>query len=588
MLYPRESNTREVKDLSGIWRFKVDFKDIGIQDKWFSRKLENTRPMPVPSSYNDITQESEIRDHVGYVWYETEFYIPDRVKNEQQVILRFGSATHHATVWVNGQETIRHKGGFLPFEIDVTNHIRTKESNLLTVAINNELSWQTLPSGEVVVHDKDGLRFKEQNYHFDFFNYAGIHRPVHLIFRPYIHIDDVSIITQIENDVGIIDYSICATGRSNCGLNLYSSEGDLVSTSKDFNGRMLVSNAILWEPDNPYLYKLKVELMDEKGAMLDVYELPVGIRTVTVSGNKFLINSKEIYLKGFGKHEDVAIRGRGFDNCTNVKDFNLLKWINANSFRTSHYPYAEEVLNLADQEGILIIDECPAVGMCHFGRENGKIFCPNRVNNETLKHHVDVITELIKRDKNHPSVIMWSVGNEAATEEEISLPYFDTVIKKARQLDPTRPVTMAQFSGPGECKVSQLLDVICVNRYYSWYADPGRLETIGPKLQAELLEWYERFKKPIMMSEYGADTITGFHSDPPVMFSEEYQARMLSEYHHVLDSLDFIVGEHVWNFADFATKQGITRVMGNKKGVFTRDRQPKMAAHLLKERWGKK
>lgn len=90
------------------------------------------------------------------------------------------------------------------------------------------------------------------------------------------------------------------------------------------------------------------------------------------------------------------------------------------------------------------------------------------------------------------------------------------------------------------------------------------------------------------MSEYGADTIAGFHQDPPVMFSEEYQCELLKRYHNIFDKLDFVIGEHVWNFADFATKQGVTRVLGNKKGVFTRQRQPKSAAHLLKERWNNK
>ena len=588
MLYPIESFTREVKDLSGIWRFKVDYENVGFDQKWYHQNLEDTISMPVPASYNDITQEIKIRDHVGWVWYEKEFYVPSRISAEKQIALRFGSATHNTIIWINGKEVAQHKGGFLPFEFEITEYVNYETTNLLTVAINNELDWQTLPPGETIIHDEDGLTFKKQEYHFDFFNYAGIHRPVKLIYRPQIHIDDVSIKTDIEDGLGIIDYKISATGKANCQLSLYSSDGDLISISKDFTGRLEVFNPILWGPGQPYLYKIKVELKDDQDKILDIYELPVGIRTVKVNGNKLLLNDREVYLRGFGKHEDSAIRGRGLDNCTNVKDFNLLKWINANSFRTSHYPYAEEILNLADQEGILIIDECPAVGMYHFGAGKEKIFFPDRINDKTLAHHLEVMTELIKRDKNHPSVIMWSVANEAAAEEAQSLPYFSEVIEKVRHIDSTRPVTMAQFSQPDKCKVSHLLDVICVNRYYSWYEYSGRLETISSKLEKELLNWYNRFKKPIMMSEYGADTIAGFHSDPPVMFSEEYQVQMLAEYHKVMDSLDFMIGEHVWNFADFATKQGIKRVMGNKKGVFTRDRQPKMIAHFLKERWSKK
>ncbi len=106
-------------------------------------------------------------------------------------------------------------------------------------------------------------------------------------------------------------------------------------------------------------------------------------------------------------------------------------------------------------------------------------------------------------------------------------------------------------------------------------------------MEKVLREFHEKFKKPVMMTEYGADTIAGFHQDPPVMFTEEYQCQMFEHYHNVFDKLDFFVGEHVWNFADFMTRQDVTRVVGNKKGVFTRQRQPKMAAHLLRRRWTK-
>ena len=105
------------------------------------------------------------------------------------------------------------------------------------------------------------------------------------------------------------------------------------------------------------------------------------------------------------------------------------------------------------------------------------------------------------------------------------------------------------------------------------------------QLERELKEWFKRFKKPVFLTEYGADTIAGLHKEPAVMFSEEYQCKMLDAYHRALDKFDFVIGEHVWNFADFATKQAIRRVDGNKKGVFTRDRRPKSAAHLLRERW---
>lgn len=231
-----------------------------------------------------------------------------------------------------------------------------------------------------------------------------------------------------------------------------------------------------------------------------------------------------------------------------------------------------------------LIDEAPAVGM-NFFNKNEKVFTAERVNQKTLEHHLEVIRQLIARDKNHPSVIMWSVANEAATYEDGAYEYFKRVIDEVRKLDPTRPVTLVESSFPDETKVGSLVDVICVNRYYSWYSDPGRLDLIEFQLEKELKRWFELYQKPVIITEYGADTIAGFHSSPPMMFSEEYQCEMLERYHRVFDRLDFVIGEHIWNFADFATKQEVRRIMGNRKGIFTRQRQPKAAAFLLKKRW---
>ena len=183
---------------------------------------------------------------------------------------------------------------------------------------------------------------------------------------------------------------------------------------------------------------------------------------------------------------------------------------------------------------------------------------------------------------------MWSVANEAATHEEGAVPYFKTVIDKMRSLDSKRPITMVHTTTAQGDKVSQWLDMIMVNRYYAWYNDHSHLEVIGLQLEKEMRAWHDKYNKPIILSEYGADTIAGYHKLPAVAFTEEFQCKYLDEYHKIFDKLDFMIGEHVWAYADFQTKQGLNRVDGNKKGVFTRNRQPKMAAYLLKERWSKK
>ena len=347
----------------------------------------------------------------------------------------------------------------------------------------------------------------------------------------------------------------------------------------------------LWQPLHAYLYTCVVELW-QQGQRLDTYEQPFGVRTVAVKDGKFLINGKPFYFKGFGRHEDSHVHGRGLDEVLNVKDLNLLQWIGANSFRTSHYPYAEELMRLADREGFVVIDEVPAVGLhLNFGTMLGGGGKPHKTWEElgTKEHHAQVIRELIARDKNHPCVVMWSIANEPASEEEGAHEYFQPLVQLARDLDPQkRPVTIVthMMATPDTCKVSDLVDVLALNRYYGWYAQGGQLEVAKAHLRAELTGWNRvRPGKPMMFTEYGADTIAGFHDTTPAMFSEEYQVACLQANHEVMDEFPNFIGEQVWNFADFQTSQGIMRVQGNKKGVFTRERKPKMAAHMLRERW---
>jgi len=574
MLFPIETETREVKDLSGIWDFKRDGEDSFIL-------------MPVPASYNDITQDITLRDYVGKVWYRKRVFIPN-IWKEKRVFIRIGSAAHFSEVYVNNVKAIEHRGGFLPFEGEISSLIKYGEENEILISVDNTLSWDILPPGELkIINDEMHPKgYKVLEYYFDFFNYSGIHRPVLLYTTPITYIKDIKVETDIKGNDGLVRYKVSLEGEiDRIIVNLKNESGNLVASSNSFNGVLEVKNANLWEPGNPYLYTFEVKIFSDK-KLVDCYRLEIGIRTIRIDGKRFLINNKPFYFKGFGKHEDSDIRGKGLDHVINIKDFNLLKWIGANSFRTSHYPYSDEVLFLADKYGIAVIEEAPAVGMNLWNPEN-KVFRKGRIDERTLEHHLQVIKEMIDRDKNHPSVVMWSVANEAATFEEEAEEYFKKVIEETKKLDPTRPVTLVESTSYKDTKVSKYVDVICVNRYYSWYTDSGNLDIIEYQLEKELRNWYEKFGKPIILSEFGADTIAGFHSDPPLMFTEEYQWEMLRRFMETLDRLDFVVGEHIWNFADFMTKQEVRRVLGNRKGIFTRQRQPKMAAHFVRERWKK-
>lgn len=596
MLFPRDSESREVKDLSGFWNFRADMsenRNAGFEQSWFTKPLWQTGEvihMPVPSSYNDITQDKALRDFIGWVWYDKEVYAPKTWKSDQiRVVLRFESAHYNTIVWLNGKEVMTHSGGHLPFEADVTSLLSFGSINRITAAVNNTLTPSTLPPG-AIKYLVDGDRYPPGYFlletSFDFFNYAGIHRPVKLYTTPVVYLSDITITTNQSDQEGEVKFSsaVSSTNAVNVSMNyeLVDKAGNVVASAEGsdlFEGTLVVKNPNLWWPigmsDQPaYLYSLKVTTHSPE--VVDVYHLPVGIRSVEVKETKFLINNEPFYFKGFGKHEDSDIRGKGMDHALIAKDFNMIKWLGANCFRTSHYPYADEIMDMADQQGIVVIDESPGVGIKN---ENFR--------NDTLHHHLDVMAELVRRDKNRPSVVMWSVANEPASNYPAAGPYFESVILFTRSLDPTRPVTFVTAAAANTDYAVQYVDVILRNSYYAWYKDPGQTQLISRQLEIDLRAWFVKFHKPVVQSEYGADTIAGLHTDPPLMFTEDYQVETMQQYFPVFDKLrkEFFVGELIWNFADFMTKQQITRVVGNKKGILTRQRQPKAAARVLRQRY---
>ncbi|MGO2001664.1 beta-glucuronidase [Staphylococcus equorum] len=587
MLYPVINKYRSIIDLNGIWDFKIEGVDDQID---VTRPLDTDLVIAVPGSYNDQGVTSDIRNHVGNVWYERTFTIPNVLRNER-VVLRFGSATHKATVYIDGKEVTSHQGGFLPFEVDFDSEFGSGQHRL-TVCVNNILDETTLPVGEYSeTINNDGKIIKKNSPNFDFFNYAGLHRPVKIYTTPKVFIEDIEIVPEVLENSAKVQYKVTTNEAvPTIVVKLRDEKDNIVAETSGAEGIIEVDNPHLWQPLNAYLYHLEVTLLDND-QVIDTYAERFGIRSVEVREGQFLINGEPFYFKGFGKHEDAYYSGRGMNEVTNVLDFNLMKWIGANSFRTSHYPYSEEMMRLADEQGIVIIDETTAVGV-HL---NFSAILSGTTTRDTFKEigtkeaHEAVIKDLIERDKNYACVVMWSVANEPASTEKGAKAYFEPLVNLARACDPQqRPVTIVTIltSQPDTCEVQDLVDVLCLNRYYGWYTQSGDLEAAKEALRTELDGWSEKQPgKPIMFTEYGADTIAGMHAINDELFTEEYQIRYYEANHEVIDNYPQFIGEQTWNFADFETSSGIIRVQGNKKGIFTRERRPKAVAHYFKKRW---
>lgn len=591
MLYPKTTLTRRRISMDGMWKFCLDEKAVGEKEGWMDG-IPGEEMIPVPASFQDFYTEKDIREYTGDFWYETDFFVPGEWEG-REIRLRFGAATHRASVYVNGILITEHEGGFLPFSAKVTTVVRYDSYNKVVVKVNNELNCTNLPCGETITLP-NGKKMSKP--YFDFFNYAGLQRSVYLLALPRESVVDFDLDYAIHGKNAEVSYQVRTNGEHAVQLELLDAEGNCVAQKDGKEGVLYVENAHLWQVRNAYLYRLRIRIMDGE-ELIDEYEQEIGIRTVKVEGTDILLNGEPVYLRGFGKHEDSDIVGRGFNIGIMKRDFELMKWIGANSFRTSHYPYSEEIYQMADREGFLIIDEVPAVGMFQslmnfMEASTGKqtAFFEKETTPVLLKAHLRAIEEMITRDKNHPSVIAWSLLNEPETTNEAAVPYFKEVFDFANKLDmQKRPRTFALImnSLPDTCKCYQFSDIIALNRYYGWYMKGGYEICVAEELfRKEMDAWKEKkLNKPFIFTEYGADTLASEHKLPSVMWSQEYQDEYLKMTHEVFDSYDFIKGEQIWNFADFQTTEGIMRVNGNKKGVFTRQRQPKDIAYKLKERW---
>ena len=585
MLYPIQNDVRNLLDLSGIWDFRADPEESGARDGW-QNGLSDSRPMAVPGSWNE--QYEDLFNYLGLGWYVKRTWVPAAWQG-QRIFIRVGSACYFGTVYVNGVEIGSHEGGHLPFAFDITDHVRWGEENVVAISVENHLKPTRVPAGNMNTALGPFASFPRTTY--DFFPFAGLHRPVVLYSVPQTCIDDVTVRTEIRGAAGVVHVRVCMNASVNgiAALTLRGAGAPLRADAVLVDGvgeaQIEVPNARLWSDVDPYLHDLTIEVAGDR------YALKVGVRTIAVDGSNILLNGKPVKMNGYGRHEDFIASGKGLNLPLLVKDYQLMRWTGANAYRTSHYPYSEEEMQLADREGFLIIDEIPAVSLQFESEENAA---------ERMRMCLQQIDELVARDKNYASVVMWCVANEPMPAnlrlekggEKNEDPtaargkqFLDALLARTRALDSTRLVTLVTVMG-GPQDWMEHCDVVCMNRYWGWYVMGGELGRAMVALEQELDATWEKWRKPIIMTEFGADTMAGMHGHPAVMWTEEYQAEYMRGHLSIAARKDYVAGMQVWNFADFAAVQSIMRVGGlNMKGVFTRSRTPKMAAHVLREFW---
>ena len=569
MLFPRENKFRNVKILDGFWSLKFDKNDEGEKQAW-CKGLKNANPVAISAPWNE--QYPDFKNYMGTVWYECKTVIAKSWEKEF-VWLRFCGVNWNAKVWINGKELGTHSGGFISFEYQINDLIKTGDENLIVVKVDMKLSRETLlQDGKGIGHwAKFGDKYPPSSG--DYFPWGGIIRPVYVYTVPKTYIQDITLNTDISGKAGVIKYQIELNSKPLNGLvkvTVTDKAGTVVAQGSGLSGTVRVEKAEFWCAETPHLYSFEAALI-VNGATADAYCLKTGIKKIEIKKDAVLINGKSVYFRGFSRHDDLAVIGAGFNRALIVRDFQLLKWIGANILRPGHYPPSEELLDLADETGIYIIDEVPANAFYSTKNPNDKP--KDMVPPAFIENHKNAVKAMVTRDKNHASVIAWSIANECNSTLNECAVHLKKIYDYTKTLD-GRPVVFMNCMDDDD-KASGHFDIICMNMYFFLYNEGGDWDKVQKTMSDICDKMYKRFKKPMLISEFGADGIAGEHAHPAVFYTEDYQTEHVLKYLDVFEKKSYIRGTMVWAFADFLVSQHFGRAILNRKGVFNRDRNPK-------------
>jgi len=429
-----KTDAANFRSLNGDWKFRFDGNPASRPlDFWqadFDVSAWDTIPVPsvwerqgygypvyanipYPFDAEPFIVPMDDQNHVGS--YVREFDVPADWQG-QRIYVRFGAVSSAMTLWVNGQEIGYSQGSRTPVEFDLTDFVKTGQNRLAVQVMRwSDASW---------LENQDS------------WSLSGIFRDVDLYARPQTHIRDFFAKAGLENDYrdGVLELAVdlrsleAAPGEHAVEL-ILGREGEelarLKGTTNFTDGEasvdltIRIANVDAWSAEKPALYDLTISLSDSDGAIKETIRSKTGFRSVELRNNRVLVNGKAVKFKGVNLHEVHQDNGYVVDEATLIKDMQLMKAANINAVRTSHYPQPERFYELADQYGLYLIAEANLE--THFYR--GKTgLAPARIP-AWKDQMLDRMVRMVERDKNHPSVIFWSPGNETGTGDNITAMY---------------------------------------------------------------------------------------------------------------------------------------------------------------------
>jgi beta-glucuronidase len=595
---------RPATSLNGDWHVVIDQYATGLytfhqelrKDGFFMNapfdpnghpqdyNFANAATLKVPGDWN--TQRPELLYYEGPIWYERDFeHTP---KPNTRTFLHIGAANYRTFVWVNTKKVCEHEGGFTPFDCEITSVLKDGK-NFVVISVDNTRIADGVPTLQT-----------------DWWNYGGLHRDVSLVEVPTQFIDDYNLhLSRTKHD--LIEGYVHVEGAL-AGMPVTVDIPELkthVNSRTDAQSRAVISLPVkelgLWSSENPKLYTVQItsgtgfhtgpmnHTPVEENALryLDSIQDEIGFRTIETRGTEILLNGKPIFLSGISIHAEAPYRtGRAYSQ----KDVDtLLGWakeLGCNYVRLAHYPHDERMTRTADKLGLMVWSEIPDYWALQFD------------NPAVLEKSKQQLTEMIRRDRNKASIILWSVANETPNTEARTK-YLTSMVDLAHQLDPTRLVTAALLvrtqknpDGHGTTKIvddplGKVLDVIGTNEYIGWYEQHAE--------GADTTTWDIRYQKPLIMSEWGGDAKAGTHAPAgdthPALWTEEYQAEIYRHQIPMLNKIPQLRGTSPWLLMDFRSPRRVNPGLQdnfNRKGLISDQGVKKEAFFILQKAYKEK
>ena len=543
------------KDPGAYWNTDVPANKTAMLEHGYSDELT----LNVPGDWN--SQDSVFLYYEGTVWYKKSFDYGKKNKNNR-LFLYFGAVNYKADVYLNGKKLGVHKGGFTPFQFEINAEILKEKNNFLVVKVDNKRHKDEVPTVNT-----------------DWWNYGGITRDVLLIETPGSFVEDYLIqlsspreklqpVTKKAEISGWVALNGATEGEPvSIEIPELKAKKTVIYSGPQTPFSMNLKKVELWSDVNPKLYEVVIRSANDK--VID----KIGFRKIEVSGKDILLNGQSVFLRGICTHEEFAPEARrAYSREDALRTLGWAKELNSNFVRLAHYPHNEHIVRAADSLGILLWSEIPVYWTIDFS------------NPQVLANAKNQLKEMISRDRNRASIIIWSVGNETPVSP-VRTEFMKSLVESARQLDSTRLISAAlevhynKDMNTIDDPLGAFTDVVSVNEYLGWY--------IGLPSYCATASWQTIYDKPLIISETGAGALQGYHADSLTRWSEEYQEWLYKEQVAMMKRMpDNFTGLAPWILIDFRSPRRNNPIYQdgwNRKGLISNEGIKKKAFYILKE-----